>query len=139
MDNFSHKTFPMPGLDPAEPVVDRARLSELGQMATPAESDALLRELLALYRAEAVPHVARLAAAWRAGDAHGARREAHYLAGSSANLGLARLAAGWRELEALAGDGRLPVFTHFAEMLEARLREACAAYEQTVAELSGGR
>jgi len=120
-------------------MVDRARVGELAQMATPLESHGLLRELLALYRAETVTHVARLAAAWESGDVKGARSEAHYLAGSSANLGLERLAAGLRELEAQAQDGKLPVYTRFAETLEAWVREACGAYEEAVAKLARAR
>jgi HPt (histidine-containing phosphotransfer) domain-containing protein len=120
-------------------MVDSARLGELMQMATPTESHELMSELLAMYRAEAVPHLARLTAAWAAGDAKEARSEAHYLAGSSANLGLARLAAGLRELETQAQGGQLPAYTRFTETLEAWVSEAGGAYEETVGKLAGGR
>ncbi len=139
MEILPQTPAPMPEQDPALPLVDPERLDELGQMAAPAEIHALLRELLAMYRTEAVAHLARLTTAWQAGDAKLARSEAHYLAGSSANLGLARLAAGWHELEVMAGEGRLPVLANFAETLEARLAEACGAYERAVAALDGAR
>jgi HPt (histidine-containing phosphotransfer) domain-containing protein len=139
MGHSQRVVLPLPGLDPALPMVDSARLGELVQMATPEESHGLLRELLAMYRAEAVPHLARLTAAWQAGDTKEARREAHYLAGSSANLGLARLASGLRELETQAQDGKLPAYTRFTETLEAWVREACGAYEEAVAKLAGAR
>jgi len=126
----------MPGLDAALPPVDGVRLKELAQMAGPAESQALLRELLEMYRAEAIPHLARLTAAWKAGEAVLARSEAHYLAGSSANLGLTQLAGVWRELEALARDGHLPVWADLDGVLEKWMGEACRAFEKAVAELA---
>jgi len=126
----------MPGLDTTQPLVDRTRLAELAQMAGPAESQALLRELLEMYRAEAIPHQARLTAAWKGGEAVLARSEAHYLAGSSANLGLTQLAGVWRELEALARDGQLPAWSDLDAVLEKWMGEACRAYEQAVAELA---
>jgi HPt (histidine-containing phosphotransfer) domain-containing protein len=128
----------MPGLDAAQPQVDGGRLKELAQMAGPAESHALLRELLEMYRAEAIPHLARLTAAWKAGEAALARSEAHYLAGSSANLGLTQLAEVWRELEALAKNGQLPAWTDLDGALEKWMGEACSAYEKAVAELAAG-
>ena len=137
MNQSSETILPMPGQDATLPIVDRARLSELGQMAAPAESRALLQELLAIYRNEVASHLAELAAAWQAGDALRARNEAHYLAGSSANLGLARLAAELHELETLARDGRMPAFMNFAATLKGRIEEACEAYEKAVADLTG--
>jgi len=136
MGHPSRVVLPVPGLDPTLPIVDSTRLSELVQMATPGESHGMLRELLEMYRAEAMPHLGRLTAAWEAGDVKGARSEAHYLAGSSANLGLERLAAGLRELEALARDGKLPAYANFAETLEVWVTEACGAYEKAVEELA---
>ncbi|MGA2052760.1 MAG: Hpt domain-containing protein [Opitutales bacterium] len=126
----------MPELDANQPLVDPARLRELAQMAGPAESAKLLQELLEMFRTESIPHVARLTAAWAGGDATLARSEAHYLAGSSANLGLSRLAAGLRELEAMAREGRLPAYADLAGLLDQWLGEACTAYEKARTELA---
>jgi HPt (histidine-containing phosphotransfer) domain-containing protein len=136
MDHTAEPTNAALELDSARPQVDRARLAELAQMAGPVESATLLRELLEMYRAEAVQHLARLTTAWADGDATLARSEAHYLAGSSANLGLSRLAAGLRELEAMALERRLPAFADFGGVLDKWLGEACGAYEKAQAEMA---
>jgi HPt (histidine-containing phosphotransfer) domain-containing protein len=137
MDNPDPPAPTMPCLDAALPTVDGERLDELVQMAGPAESLGLLRELLEMYRSEAVSHLARLTTAWAAGDAMLARSEAHYLAGSSANLGLEQLATVLRELEAQARTGVLPEYKEFGETLEGWWAEACAAYEKKLMELPG--
>ncbi len=64
----------------------------------------LLREIVGLFDADNLPQFNALEAACREGDAAAVARIAHYIAGSSANLGLVRLAAFCREVESAMGN-----------------------------------
>ncbi len=119
----------LPSPNPAEPAVLDERMQELANIVPDGEQKALFQELLTMYREESLPRLRLLAAAWSAGDIVKAKSEAHFLAGSSANLGLRRLADWLRALEVVARQAPLPPADGLLPKLEAQWLEACAAFE----------
>lgn len=94
-----------PGAEPA-PVLDTETLDGLAASVGPDGVTALLELVPNTVSAE----LARMDAAFAAGDLAGARRAAHAIKGFSGNLGLARLAAAAKALDAALratpdGDG----------------------------------
>jgi HPt (histidine-containing phosphotransfer) domain-containing protein len=126
-----------PQPDQSLPLVEERRLHELVETMEAAQGGILLHEVLAMYKVETHPRLARLIAAWISGDAEEARAEAHFLAGSSANLGFKRLAAWLRDLEDCAKQGQFPVYPGLEASLEAEWTQACAACETLLARFDG--
>ena len=106
------------------PVLDPATLVSLREMQAAAETD-LLRELVDLFRSDAVPLLETLRAAAVEGDAEALKRSAHGLKGAAANLGAKQLAAICQELEHLGRSG----ITAGAEVLVAKVE---AEYPQVI-------
>lgn len=87
---------------PVPPDLDSSLLEDIGWPEAPAA-----RHIAALYREQARESVEAIAAALAAGEAGRAHRLAHGLAGSSATVGAAAMAARCREL-AHGGGADLP-------------------------------
>jgi len=111
---------------PAEAPLDPGSLAELRDLA--AEGGPSLAELLALFRADVLPLLARIRATAHDGDAECRRRAAHALKGAAANLGARPLAALCLEMERLSPDAIEEVET-LVNRIEAEFARACDALE----------
>ncbi len=84
--------------------VDMERLREFS-----ANDEAAMRELGTLYIEQTALQIAKLLAAFRGGDIEEVRRLAHSCAGSSFTCGMTEIGETFRQIETLAGEGRLPL------------------------------
>ena len=82
--------------------VDMERLREFS-----ANDEAAMRELGTLYIEQTALQIARLLAAFRGGDIEEVRRLAHSCAGGSFTCGMTVIGETFRQIETLAGEGRL--------------------------------
>lgn len=114
----------MPPIPEALPVIDHGPLEALW---APGDTF-ILHELVGLFAEDAGLHVERIGRALGGGDAMGVARAAHALKGSSANLGLLRLAWLASRLELAARQGEL--LHSPAEALAPELSRAVAALRE---------
>ena len=89
----------------SEPVLDATVIDNLRQLTPPGEPD-VLAEVLELFLQEVPRRIAKLRAAWAAGDAAELHKAAHSLKGSAGNIGAQALYAVCCQLDdrGLAGD-----------------------------------
>ncbi|MGB0372208.1 MAG: Hpt domain-containing protein [Opitutales bacterium] len=94
-------------VDSSTPIIDRNHL-ELLVGSNFEESKELLDDLIALYEEENLPHLQDLEEACKTGDTDAATRHTHFIAGSSGNMGLARLSTYCRAVESAIRDNIEP-------------------------------
>jgi two-component system, sensor histidine kinase and response regulator len=109
-----------------KPVLDRVALAQVRALQRPGRPD-LLTRLVTTFLATARAEVAALQRAIDDDDAEGARRIAHTLKSSSANLGAQSLSSALAAVETMARTGRVDV------ELFAQVREEHARAEQALA------
>lgn len=90
-------------VDSAHPLVDRSHL-ELLVGSNFEESRELLDDLISLFEEENGPHLQELRQTCESNDLDQTIRHIHFIAGSSGNMGLARLSKYCRALESAARD-----------------------------------
>lgn len=109
-------------------VLDPAMLASLRQMRD-SGSPGVLRELLELFRADAIPLIAGMCGAVEAGDPGRLRHAAHAMKGAAANLGARELAAVCAQLERLGREGTVEGAAALVKRVEPEYERACAALE----------
>jgi CheY-like chemotaxis protein/HPt (histidine-containing phosphotransfer) domain-containing protein len=126
-------TGPRPEEPPpsAAATIDPEALALLKQMAGDG-GPGMLRDLLALFRADAPPLQAAMRAAVAGRDAEALRRSAHSLKGVAANLGAKALAALCAELERMGRDGAVGGAEGLLAEVERQYHDACVALEAEI-------
>jgi len=94
----------------------------------------LISEILELFREESEANLAALESRRKAGDLSELGRAAHALAGSSANIGAARLWQSAKSLEQSAKEGSLPSAEEI-EALKSLYEESIKAFHRIRSEL----
>lgn len=111
------------------PLVDREQLEMLFMLDEDDNSNALARELYALYRTEAVEKLAGLERICRERDAAALKNVVHFIAGSAGNLGLMRVSTFCRGIEAAIRDGVLEDYEACAKWIPHEFELSCQALE----------
>jgi HPt (histidine-containing phosphotransfer) domain-containing protein len=110
------------------PALDVAVLESLRQLTRPGEPD-VLREVLAMFLADAPGRVDAITSAIQRQDAHGLLRAAHTLKGAAASIGAAGVQGRCRELESAARKGDVD------EAAAALLSALCEEFERVRREI----
>lgn len=113
----------------AEDVLDPAVLDSLRQMRDDGGGAGMIKELLALFRADMPPLLESMRVAVKEGDPKKLRESAHSLKGGAANLGAKHLAHLCAELEKKGRDGILAGVDEQLPAVAEQLERVCAALE----------
>lgn len=100
------------------PVLDPAVIASLRQLTPPGEPD-VLNEVLQLFLEDVPVRIARLRAAWQAGNPVEVQRAAHSLKGSAGNIGATDLLAVCRQLDDHSKSGDLSSLAALVASLDA--------------------
>ncbi len=122
-----------PGAERASSPLDAAVLDALRELDGNVEGGSLIEDLAALFRDDAPRALQQLTGCVGAADAAGAERAAHYLKGSSANLGATTLAALCKEMEQAARTSDLATITAALPRIEAEITRVIDALAAEVA------
>jgi HPt (histidine-containing phosphotransfer) domain-containing protein len=115
----------------AVPVLDPAVLETLRQLTPPGEAD-VLSEVLTLFLDDVPGRIARLRAAWQAGDAVAVQRAAHSLKGSAGNIGATQMLAVCTQLDQQGRSGDLSLLPPLVESLDAEFAKVAAEIERLI-------
>ena len=107
------------------PVLDPSVIASLRDLTPPGEPD-VLKELFTLFLEDVPDRIARLRAAWQAGDAVGVQRAAHSLKGSAGNIGATKLHAVCAVLDAQGRSGDLAPLAPMVASLDAEYARVAA-------------
>jgi HPt (histidine-containing phosphotransfer) domain-containing protein len=116
--------------DESQPVMEREQIDMLLMPEEGDESNSLAAELFELYEAESSEKLAGLSGVCDARDAAGLRKIVHFVAGSSGNLGLARLSAFLRGVERAIDDGKLEDFEACRVVIPQEFESSCARFRE---------
>lgn len=109
------------------PVLDPDRLRNLLEIGA---EPSLIHELIAIFREDVPIRLAAIQAALRSSARETLHVEAHQLKGALGNMGLLRFADQARQIETLAGQGRLDLVPPLVAALPAASAEALEALAQ---------
>lgn len=110
------------------PEMDRKQLDML-MMVDEGEGDAsLVRELFGLFKTESEEKLQELSRACAENDETRLLKIVHFIAGSSSNLGLLRLACFYRALERALEAGRFNDLAHCEEPIRSAFEGACEVF-----------
>ncbi|HKK18155.1 MAG TPA: Hpt domain-containing protein [Opitutales bacterium] len=119
--------------DDSLPLMDREQIDMLLMADDEEESDALVRELFALFDTESSAKLDELDRICRERDAEGLRKLVHFIAGSAGNLGLARLSAFYRGIERAIDQGELEDFDGCAKLIPREFELSRGEFKKSLA------
>ena len=107
-------------------------MDQVGELIALDETLEVLSEFTGMYREQAPGHIAAIRDAFAAGDLEALSRAAHTLKGSSANLGVKRVAETARQLERAGRANEADGVPGWIGELDGRHGEACAALQALI-------
>ena len=134
----SSEMEPAPALEAVAHADEVLDMDQVGELIALDDTLGVLAEFSGMYRDQAPAHIAAIRTAFAAGDLEQLSRAAHTLKGSSANLGVKRVADTARHLERAGRANDANGIPGWIAELDGRYEEACAALQALIdAEESG--